>query len=84
MSWDGLAKLPSRDYGTSHAVPAYDQTLSPEHSRPETAMIYAPLVLPKYRAALERLRRTDATRAFPACTPVLACPDNWPSEVGAS
>ncbi len=39
------------------------------HTRPETTMIYAPPELAKHRAALERLRRDDATRApFPAGT----------------
>ncbi len=43
------------------------------HTRPETTMIYAPPELAKHRAALERLRRDDATAApFPAGRPVLA------------
>ena len=40
------------------------------HTRPETTMIYAPPEFAKHRAALERLRRSDATRH--------AVPD-WPA-----
>ena len=55
------------------------------HTRPETTMIYAPPELAKHRAALERLRRDDATGApFPAGRPVLAGTDGWQSEAGAS
>ena len=43
------------------------------HTRPETTMIYAPPELEKHFAALERLRRSDATcTPFPAGRPVLA------------
>ncbi|MCY4510051.1 MAG: hypothetical protein OXG35_24290, partial [Acidobacteria bacterium] len=55
------------------------------HTRPETTMIYAPPELEKHRAALERLRRDDATGApLPAGRPVLAGTDGWQSEAGAS
>ena len=52
------------------------------HTRPETTMIYAPPELAKHRAALERLRRSDATSA-PESTgrPVLAGTVGW-SDVG--
>ena len=55
------------------------------HTRPETTMIYAPPELAKHRAALERLRRDDASGApFPAGRPALAGTDGWQSETGAS
>ena len=48
------------------------------HTRPETTMIYAPPELAKHRAALERLRRTDAHSAHePAARPVRAGTDGW-------
>ena len=37
------------------------------HTSPETTMIYAPPELPKHRAAIERLRRNDAT---PSASPL--------------
>ena len=43
------------------------------HTRPETTMIYAPPELAKHRAALERLRRNDATgNTVPDWPPPLA------------
>lgn len=46
-------------------------------------MIYAPAELPKQRAALERLRRTDGQGApGPAGVPVLAGMDGWQSGEG--
>ena len=53
------------------------------HTRPETTMIYAPPELAKHLAALERLRRNDATGApFPAGRTVLAGTVGWQSNAG--
>ena len=55
------------------------------HTRPETTMIYAPPELAKHLAALERMRRNDATGApFPAGRPVLAGTVGWQSDLGGT